>query len=172
MEPNAKSDLALPISVVGRIDVGRLLREVEAVDGFLRQSEIRQPGTPVKLPKTSRLFDETIDINNINVLREDERNKLRDFLTGVHEHSPVMHMSFSADPSPVFTQKLVIWLRENIHPQVLLQVGLRPNIGAGCTVRTTNHHFDFSLRSRISKSQDKLLQLLREMPVEDSGVAA
>lgn len=164
MAPNgAQTDnyLHLPLSVVGKVDIGRLLREVEAVDDFLKQSAIREPGTPVKLPKTSRLFDETVEVNKLNVLHEDDRARLFDFLKQVKAKAPVLHISFSADPSPMFTQKLITWLRAEVHPIVLLQVGLQPNIGAGCVVRTQNKYFDFSLRNRLKDSGNALTGLLK-----------
>ncbi len=153
--------LQLPISVVSRVDVGRLLREVETLDDFLKQSAIREPGTPVKLPRTSRLFDETINANQLNVLHEEDRQRLKSFLTEVRSSAPTLHMSFSADPSPMFTQKLITWLRSELHPVVLLQVGLQPNIGAGCVVRTTNKYFDFSLRNRFKEKGQILADLLK-----------
>lgn len=162
MESNAQAAIfSLPLSVVSRVDVGRLLREVESIDDFLSQSAIREPGTQMKLPKTSRLFDEIMQINNINVLREDERKRLHDFLVGVKANAPVLHMSFSADASPQFTQRLITWLRSELHPLVLLQLGLQPNIGAGCVVRTTNKYFDFSLRTRFKSKSDELAALMK-----------
>lgn len=163
MAPSSSDNtvLQLPVSVVSRVDVGRLLREVESIDSFLKQSAIREPGSPVKMPKTSRLFDEVVQVNNVNVLHEDERLKLHTFLNDVKTHAPMLHMSFSADPTPSFTQRLVTWLRAEVHPVVLLQVGLQPNIGAGCVVRTTNKYFDFSLRSRFKEKGDVLAQLMK-----------
>ena len=164
MAPNSTdaATLTLPVSIVSKVDIGRLLREVQAIDSFLKQSAIREPGSPVKLPKTSRLFDEMIEVNKINVLHEDERNKLNSFLTDIRSHAPTLHMSFSADPSPAFTQRLVTWLRAEINPVALLQVGLQPNIGAGSVVRTTNKYFDFSLRTRFKESGTVLAGLMRE----------
>jgi len=152
--------LQLPLSVVTKVDIGRLLREVEAVEDFLQQAGIREPGTPVKLPRSSRLFDEVIAANNLNVLHDDERHRLVAFLQEVKSTAPVLHMSFSADPSPLFTQKLISWLRSEIHPVVLLQIGLQPNIGAGCVVRTTNKYFDFSLRSRFKQNREVLANMI------------
>jgi F0F1-type ATP synthase delta subunit len=153
--------LVLPTSVVGRVDVGRLLREAEALDNFLTQANLRQPGTPMTLPKMSRLLDETIMVNKVNVLIEAERNRLLHFLMEVYSRAPMLHMSFSADPSTVFVQKLVAWLRQEIHPLVLVQIGLQPNMGAGCVVRTNNKYFDFSLRQRFNEKHDLLAQRLR-----------
>ena len=49
------------------------------------------------------------------------------------------------------------WLRREIHPVVLLTVGLQPSIGAGCIVRSTNKQFDFSLREDFLKKHDLLM---------------
>lgn len=163
MEHKGQNDsfLALPYSVIGRVDVGRLLREAEALDNFLSQANLRQPGTPMAIPRISKLLDETIMGNKINVLVEEERNRLLHFLMEVYSRAPMLHISFSADPSPAFTQRLITWLRQEIHPMVLVQIGLQPNMGAGCVVRTTNKYFDFSLRQRFAEKRDVLSQRLR-----------
>lgn len=153
--------LVLPVGVVGRVDAGRLLREVEKLDEFLEQAAVREPGTSIKLPKTSRLLDELLSTNKLNALDESDRRRLLSFLTNVRSKAPILHMSFSADPSPRFTQSLVTWLRQEIHPLVLVQVGLQPNIGAGCVVRTTNKQFDFSLKQYFTHQRDLLVKKLR-----------
>ena len=61
----------------------------------------------------------------------------------------------------MFQQKLITWIRQQIHPYTLLQVGLHPSIGAGCIVRTTNKFFDFSLRHRFSDQRMLLISKLR-----------
>lgn len=165
MAPNSEQSndtfLKLPLSVVTKVDVGRLYREVETIDNFLSQAAIREPGTTVKMPKTSRLFDETLEVNKINVLHDQERARLYEFLKQIRTDAPILHMSFSADPSPLFTQKLISWLRSELHPLVLLQIGIQPNIGAGCVVRTSNKYFDFSLRSRFQNNSTALANLLK-----------
>lgn len=153
--------MSLPLAVVGKVDVGRLLREVEALDNFMSQAAIRQPGTSLKLPKTSRLLDELIAQNKVNALIEDDRARLLHFLMEVYAHAPQLHMSFSADPSPLFMQRLTEWIRREIHPLALIQVGMQPNMGAGCVVRTTNKYFDFSLRQRFTEKRDVLASKLK-----------
>lgn len=147
----------LPTGVVSQVDTGRLLREVEALDNFLEQAAVRKPGSPVQMPRTSKLLDEMIQMNKLNVLVPGERARLMNFLITLRAKAPIIHMSFSADPSPMFTQRLITWLRENIHPLVLLKVGLQPNIGAGCIIRTTNKVFDLSLRQDFAKKHELLM---------------
>ncbi len=156
MVDEPKYQLRLPFAVVTRADVGRLIGEAEAIDNFLRQAAIRKPGTALVLPKSSQVFEDIIDMNKLNMLHETDRKKLFQFLQAIRATAPILHMGFSSDPSPVFQQKLVTWIRQQMHPYLLLQIGLQPNIGAGCVVRSTNKFYDFSLRERF-KSQRKLL---------------
>ncbi len=161
MERN-QSILVIPNGIVSKVDVGRLLREVNALHDFMHQASIREPGTSIKLPRTSKLLDETITINKLNMLVTEDRDKLYLFLKAIHAEAPVMHMSFGADPSPLFTARLIAWLRQEIHPLVLLQIGLQLNLGAGCVVRTTNRQFDFSLRERFKDNRSLLLSKISE----------
>jgi hypothetical protein len=159
-EISSQAILVLPTTVVDRVDVGRLLREVEDLDEFLVQAAIREPGTKVKLPRISRLFEELLASNNLNALVEGDRKRLKSFLMAVRKQAPVLHMSFSADPSPLFTQRLINWLRREIHPLILLHIGLQPGIGAGCILRTPNKQFDFSLRNQFLKTHQQLVDRL------------
>jgi hypothetical protein len=154
----------LPILVVGPVDVGRLHRELELIHNTVESARLRGD-TDVKLPKTSHLMDQLIEINKIDPINQNDRARLGKFLTEIKTHAPHLHMSFSADPSPQFVQKLMMWLRTEIHPNVLLTVGLQPSIGAGCVVRTTNKYFDFSLAKDFSKQTPLLMEKLRSLVV-------
>lgn len=159
-----RAELQLPMSIVGYSDVGHLLIEAENVDNFLRQAAIRETGTPMQLPRTSKLFQELIDINKLNLLEEADRTMLLNLLKAIRAKAPVIHMSFNNDPSPIFLQRLITWMRQQLHPFVLLQIGLNPSIGAGCMMRTTNRHFDFSLRHRFTEQRELLMYKLKEIP--------
>jgi hypothetical protein len=160
--------LLLPVSVISRIDTGRLTKELEVVDQFLSQMAIRQPGTEIKMPRTSRLFDEITNINKLNVLQSTDRQRLMSFLINVSAKAPTIHISFSSDPSALFTQKLVSWIRSEIYPLALVQIGLQPNMGAGCTVRTTNKYFDFSLRENL-KAKKNIFSERMHMEIAPAG---
>jgi hypothetical protein len=157
---SAKSaGLLLPVSVVGPTDVVRLVRELEALDDVMLQMELREAGTPAaKLPKTSKLLDQMAHENGLNLLTKEDRTGLRLYLEDIRKHAPVMNISFSSDPSASFLDRLMSWLRQEIHPSVLLTIGLQPNIGAGCIVRTTNKQFDFSLRQDFANKRELLLK--------------
>jgi len=154
--------LALPIQVTSRTDVAKLLLEIEKVDEFLGQATIREPGTSIKLPKTSRLLEELATNNKLNLLHDGDRTKLVSFLTAVRSKAPQLHISFSADAPPLFIQKILNWLRTNIHPLTLLQIGLQPNIGAGCTLRGNSLYLDLSLKDHFQNQRSLLLEKLQE----------
>ena len=155
-----QQQMILPILVTGMIDVGRLARELEQIDNQILQLNLRKGGEEVKMPKTSRLMDQMIQDNHLNLLQDADRVKLKAFLGTVKQHSPIIHMSFSSDPSTAFTEKLMAWLRREIHPLLLLTIGLEPNIGAGSIVRTANKQFDFSLRQDFKDKRELLLSKL------------
>jgi len=157
---DAHKSPGLPILVSSPVDVGRLLRELDEIDDTLLQLALRTGGKEVKIPKTSRLMDQTIEINHLNLLKQHDREALKQFLTIVGNTAPVLHMSFSVDPPVVFVEKLITWLRQEIDPLLLITIGLEPNMGGGCIVRTTNHQFDFSLRKYFAQKRDLLIQQL------------
>lgn len=152
--------LRLPILVFGMVEVRRLKRELEALDEFMRQAALRDRGTQPALPRLSRLLDALAADNNRNLLLANEREVLRQYLETVEKTAPTVHISFASDPSSSFTAQLVGWLRNNIHPDAMLQVGLQPTIAAGCVVRTPNKVFDLSLRQRLSQQSSLLLEAL------------
>ena len=164
-----KKHLRLPVSVVSPTDIARLLRELDSIDEYFRQNEIRnETANP---PRFSRLLDELVVTNKVDLTDNIQRDKLIAAIRLLEKKSPIMHISFSVDPPGAYVQKIVSWLRENVHPFILVRVGLQPNIGAGCVVRTTNKSFDFSLRKFFDKKRDFFIEKLHESLVEESDSA-
>jgi len=156
MEPKPET-LTLPLVVVSRVDVGKLQRELEALDAFLTQAAIRQPGTSLTMPRTTRTLDDFARQNNLNLINTDDRKRLKQFLDEVKDNAPTIQMSFAADPPAAFVAKVIKWLRQEIHPLLLLQTGLQPGIAAGCVLRTPNRYFDLSLRRYFKQQRDLLI---------------
>lgn len=158
----AQRKFVLPRSVVGPVDVRRLTREVEALDDFMRQAAIRG-GSTNTMPKVSHELTELTESNGLNLLQVDDRGKTARTLVVLHKSAPVLHISFAADPSASFVNKIIDYLRSNIHPYALVQIGLQPSIGAGCEVRLSSRVFDFSLRTSLLAKRELLTQALADM---------
>lgn len=174
MEPDAAAKfhyLELPTLIFGPVEVRRLERELEALEEYLRQANIRTPGKQAAMPKTSHLLEALAGNNKLNLLVQKDRERLRIFLANLDKKAPVLHISFAADPSSAFTAKLVTWLRNNIHPYTLLQIGLQPGITAGCVVRANSKVFDFSLRKRFTENRSFLLASQDKATVPKEAVA-
>jgi hypothetical protein len=157
-----KQLVGLPLSIVGPVDVGRLLRELDALDNQILQAKLRASaaGGQPEAPRMTQLMEQTMEFNKLDLMSDSDRKQLVQLLLNVKERAPVLHMSFSADPATPFIEKLMAWLRREIHPVVLLTVGLQPNIGAGCIIRSTNKYFDCSLRKDFMQKKDILMSKL------------
>jgi len=163
-----QNTLTLPNEVISPTDIARLTREIESLDEFFRQSAIREGGTPQAAPRYSRLLDGLVVTNELNLLQSDHREQLIGHMKKLSHDAPVLHISFSVDPPGAYVQKIVTWLRANIDGTILVRVGLQPNIGAGCVVRTTNKSFDFSLRRFFDSKKDFFAAKLHEVVSADA----
>lgn len=167
LETEAKQAInRLPMFVVGPADISRLIRELEIINSTLLDQKLRKSDGGTNILKTSQLLGQTAEINTLDLQHAEDREQLAQFLQKIKTQAPVLHMSFSADPSSKFLSKLMAWLRAEIHPYALLTIGLQPTIGAGCILRTTNKYFDFSLREDFTK---KRLMLLDQLIPETKG---
>ena len=146
--------------VVGPSDVARLERELISLNDFFVAAQARQTGTTMQPPKLTQTLNQLAKENDINLLEEGLRQKLAQELKRIYDEAPVLHISFATEASPKAMEKLVTWVRTNIHPQALIQVGLQPSVAAGCFLRTANKTFDMSLRASLKKSQPLLQKMI------------
>jgi hypothetical protein len=162
MEKKAKTAPAfkLPDRLVSSVDLMRTLRELKGLDDWLNQAAIRSGGEKVNPPKTSATLDEVSSKNGVSLLDNAQRQQLITILESFAVKAPKIHIAFAVEPSANFLIQLVNWLRANIHPMILLDVGLQPALAAGCSVRTTNKLFDMSLRNRFVDSRHFLAEAI------------
>lgn len=155
-----KKIFVLPVQVTGRTDINRLLRELEQIE----QASISSSAAKLKqMPaaKPSNMLTQVAAANGYELNRSDSRQQLVAALAKIHDHAPLLHISFASEPSAKVIETLLGWLRSNIHVYVLLQVGLAPAIAAGCVLRTPNKIFDLSLSASLQKQKPYLVQLIK-----------
>ena len=153
-------ELKLPTTLISQTDVNRVGRELDGLNDFFISSATRKAGTVVKPPRITYLLEQLARDNKYNLLEQSHRRDLELKLDQITKSAPTIHISFAAEPAPRIIDVLLSWLRSNIHPQVLLQVGLQPTIAAGCVLRTPNKIFDMSLRSRVEEQESYLAELI------------
>ncbi|MDB5161354.1 MAG: hypothetical protein JWO96_734 [Candidatus Saccharibacteria bacterium] len=154
------AQLKLPSTVVSRADAMRLLREINSLDDFFAGAAARKGGTPLQPPKTTKMLDQLGEINGLNLLDADSRKTLYEQLETLSRQAPSLHLSFANEPSPKAVEPILLWLREQIHPNCLVQTGVAPAIAAGCILRTPNKVFDMSMRVHLQKQAHFLNELI------------
>jgi hypothetical protein len=152
----------LPAALIGRSDLARLVREVETIDNDLESQKVRNRGTQngYSMPTMSRSMTDFLQQNSIDVGKDQVRMVVKDQLRKLKDKAPVIHMTFAAEADPEFLQQLTAWIRQNIHPQALLSIGMQPSLVGGVYMRTPNHVHDFSLKSLLHGKRDVIVNEL------------
>lgn len=157
-----KAQISLPQQLVSSVDLARITRELEALDDSLHQATLRKAGQSTKLSRSSITLEDLARLNEVSLMDPAHRTQLIGLLHSLQEHTPRIRISLASEPSGTFLQKVVVWLRANIHPTVLLEAGLQPTLSVGCTIRTENKIFDMSLRHRFEESRQLLIDKIKE----------
>lgn len=163
-EQKAKTyaDYILPPSVVSKVDLSRLIREIEWVDGELTSAAVRAKTGSQSLatPVLSGSLEDFLAHNKLTLDNSLERTQLIKQLRQLKDKVPILHMTFAVSADRESLQELSAWIRESIHPQALIAVGLQPALVAGVYLRTPNHIHDLSMRAALSNSHDLLVKEL------------
>lgn len=154
-------ELKLPARIVSRGDLNRIIRELNKLSDYLVGANFKDESAETKSSSISPLLQELASLNNYDLLDESRRKELYSQLDGLSNSAPGLHISFTSEPSPQSLDRLIGWLRTNIHPQVMLSVGLQPTIAAGCVLRTPNKVIDMGLKQTLIKKQPLLLEMIK-----------
>jgi hypothetical protein len=156
------AELVLPSSVITKIDVSRLVTELEKVDNDLNSAAIRaETGGPAAVQPV--LSQQLADFLQQNELKIDDVRVRADLIKQMHllkDKVPVIHMTFAVTADPDSLQEIAQWIRTNIDPRAVIAVGLQPSLVAGVYVRTPNHVHDLSLRQMLRAGRSKLVEEL------------
>lgn len=155
-------EFTLPASVVSKIDVSRLVTEVEWLDNemtaaMVRAKTVEQTQNPSVL---STQLSDFLELNKISLEDGHDRTNLIKQLRLLKNKVPVVHMTFAAPADHASLQTLADWVRTSVHPQAVIDVGLQPALVGGVYVRTSNQVFDLSLRGKIEAGRGVLIKEL------------
>lgn len=150
----------LPLSLVGRPDILRIIRELESLENEISQQSVRKVAAKINYsPSLATLVVE----NHIEMTDIEQRRALRQKLIDIKDKSPQVQISFAVEPPTAVVGKVLLWLRREIDTSILLSVGIQPGIAAGCVLKTTSKYFDFSLRRHLLDHSDVLVERLRSL---------
>ncbi len=153
------TDLVLPVSVVTKADLSRLLTEAERIDNDLTTAAVRAKAgsNESTTPTPSESLAQFLEQNNVGLDDTNVRSQLVRQLRTLKDKVPIVHVTFAATADEESLQRIVAWFRESVHPQTVIAAGVQPGLIAGVYMRTPNHVHDFSLRARL-KGQRELLR--------------
>lgn len=152
------AEYVLPPSLVSKVDVSRLVHEMERIDIEMTAASVRTRvgaggQTPPVLSESLRDF---LTINSIQLATAKDREVLIGQLRTLKDNVPILHMTFAVEADRHSLTQLVEWLRSSIHPQTVIEVGLQPALVAGVYLRTPNRVHDLSLRAMLAGSRGAL----------------
>jgi hypothetical protein len=165
-EMKTHDTFVLPITVVSKLDVAHLVNEAERVDNELTTLSVRaQAGSSLEAgtPTMSEQLATFLEQNSIALGDTRQRSQLIRELRLLKDTIPTIHMTFSTEADRESLQQLAKWLRESVHPQVVIAVGLQPALVAGVYLRTPNHVHDLSLRAALKGGRGLLTKELEAL---------
>lgn len=158
------AEFILPPSIVSRVDLSRMMSELEWLDNELTALAIRnQTATQAQTPVMSQALRDFATLNKLQLNESKARSAVIAQLRVLKNKAPVVHMTFAVSADRESLQQLTAWVRQEVHPQALIVVGLQPSLVAGVYVRTPNHVHDFSLRAMLDGRHDLLIKELETL---------
>lgn len=149
--------------VIGVAELNRVLRELKRLDELVAQNTYRQLIAPADFPSVSRSLEQLATVNTIDLAKTQSRSDLRRFLEETKAHAPTVHIGLAHQADDEELAPLVSWVRAELCPTALVTVGIQPGIIGGCTVRTTNHYYDFSLKQHFDTAREALLTNMKAL---------
>lgn len=145
----------LPPSLATQTDLRRLINEVERLDNAATTADIRAKAgyqSNDGLILSDQLQD-FVATNQLDLNDARSRTELIAKLRQLKDETPVVHVTFAATASQDELSKLVDWVRQSVHPQAVLTIGLQPELIGGAYIRTTNRVFDLSVRAQLAEGR-------------------
>jgi F0F1-type ATP synthase delta subunit len=156
------AEFVLPSNVVTRVDVSHVVSELERVDNDITTATVRAQLNPqeVTRPAMSQQLTAFLEQNHMNLDNSQARSEIIKQLRLLKDKVPVIHMTFAVTADGESLATLTQWVRNQVHPQAVIDVGLQPALVGGVYVRTPNHIHDWSLRAKLHDGHDILVKEL------------
>lgn len=157
-------ELKLPNTVGSRRDIIHMQREIERLLEEHLQHDIakEQTGELRGVSKPTAMVRETLRANDMKSDTQ-QLKELSQKLEAVMQRAPRIRIAFANEPDSNTYEKIVGWFRREIHPDVLLQIGVQPTIAGGCIVQAGQHRYDFSLRKRLLDKTNLFVKVMHRV---------
>ena len=150
-----QNSLVLPDSIATKRDVLALIHELEQADRTLTTVEVKtKVGAAPKVDVV--LSEQLMDFLHTNRMQLGDARVRSELIAQLHhliDVMPIINVTFAAEADADSLQKLIAWVRESVHPQAVIAVGLQPDLIGGVYVRTLNQVYDLSLRTQLKDAR-------------------
>lgn len=155
----------LPASVISKVDLSRLVGELEQVNETMITATVRtKAGSPRdQPPELSTALTDFLQQNDLTLDNPQARTGLIKQLRQLKDTVPVIHLTFAVQADRESLGQMAQWLRTSVHPQAVIAVGLQPGLIAGVYARTANQVHDMSLRGLLADGRKLLVKELEAL---------
>lgn len=130
----------------------------------LAQVRRHDPKDAVSLNGLSTLAVEALELLPAEQRQQDEAvETLRQQLERLAISAPQITLVLVARAPNKLKEELVAWLRENIHPGLLVNFHANPDIAGGVLIRSTNHIYDCSFRQALLADSARFTKVLEHV---------
>ncbi len=153
----------LPLSVMTRSDLRRLVNEIETIDMSLTTDALRRRSATkdIVAPITvSSQLSDFIAANRLDLRDARARAQVIAEIRLLKMSAPVVHLTFATSVTTETLGKMMQWLRSSLSQQVVMTVGLQPELIGGVVVRTANRIFDLSVKAQLANSRQIIVKEL------------
>lgn len=162
---NNKSDFRLPVSVLSRIDVLKLINELEQVENDYITARVQaRTGLAAELqPSLTETLTDLLMINHLQIANDHHRQEVVRQLRALKDSAPAVHLAFASAVDKNSLREIVGWLRQSVHPQAVVSVGLQPDLIGGVYIRTPNKVHDLSVRAQLAGHRGLITEKLEAL---------
>lgn len=155
-----EKDFALPPNVLTKNDISRLIIDLERVDNDFTAAAAREKAGVESAgePALSEQLADFLSANQLEITSSLQRSQILDRLRQLKNTVPTIHMTFASAIDQESLQELVVWLRQSVHAQSVVSVGLQPSLIGGVYLRTSNHVLDLSMRAQLAGHRDLIVK--------------
>ncbi len=145
----------------GVYSVDQILAISEELHAYANELAAQRHGSPAGGPISLSPRAEAV----LELLPQDKRDdasveQWRMELEKLANTAPTVTLVLAAAATPGLKQELVGWLRENVHPYLLVNFRVNPDIVGGIVIRSVNHVYDCSFRKALLAHPENFTRLL------------
>jgi len=159
--------ISLPDEVYSLQDLKVIILDIRRYAKWYSQYAIKLHVTTVRPNDSLVISKNAADlINSYSSGRALDQSFLDELITSLDSMAatlPRMTITVAAPPPDSLKKTLINWLRQNIHPNMLVEFHFKSALLGGMVVKFGSHVYDWSFRRQILAAQDKFPEVLRHV---------